>query len=286
MSLPLKLLTAFMVWLIYFLLTTYGCEKELCYNCNDAEEAVTEEAVVPDSTAGLPSVENAPLYFKWNEAKPYTNDNFDSLKQAVLAGLADDKILEITGMYFEEEDKPKGTDNIGFARANEIAQYFKGLIPEDQLRMRARLLDELEGVRNHPFEASAFNWADREIKEEETVVEELEDRILIRFPFGSTQKEYSPEVDGYLEKLAERVKETSESIALTGHTDNVDDDAFNLELGQKRADEIKKVLLSHGVNTAQISTASKGESQPEASNDTEEGRYFNRRVEVKLIKKQ
>ena len=50
--------------------------------------------------------------------------------------------------------------------------------------------------------------------------------------------------------------------------------------------KLRSYLLAHGINAAQISTASKGESQPEASNDTEEGRYFNRRVEVKLIKKQ
>jgi OOP family OmpA-OmpF porin len=286
MSLPLRLLIAFLVWLIYFLLTFNGCQDELCYACGDGDKAVTEQAVSPDSTGELTASLNYPLYFKWNDGKAYTNENFDSLKQTVLAGLADGKILEITGMYFEEEPKPEGFENMGFARADQVAKRFKGLVPDDQLRMRARLVDERDGVRNNPFEAAGFNWVDKEIKEEETVVEELEDRILIRFPFGSTQKEYSPEVDDYLAKLAERVKETGESITLTGHTDNVDDDAFNLELGQKRADGIKKILLGYGVDATLVSTSSKGESQPEASNDTEEGRYFNRRVEVRLIKKQ
>ena len=68
----------------------------------------------------------------------YTNDNFDSLKQTILAGLADGKILEITGMYFEDEPKPDDYDNMGFARADQVAQLFKGLIPEDPIALESK----------------------------------------------------------------------------------------------------------------------------------------------------
>ena len=46
------------------------------------------------------------------------------------------------------------------------------------------------------------------------------------------------------------------------------------------------VLVGFGAGADQIEASSKGESQPVASNDTEEGRHENRRVEVRLIKKQ
>ena len=283
MSLPLRLLIAFLVWLLYFLLTYNGCRDELCYACGNADSAVTEEVVSPpEDELAAP---NYPLYFQWSDGQAFTGENFDSLRQTILAGLGDGRTLEITGHYFEDEPKPEGFENMGFARADQVAQLFRGSIPEDQIKLRARLVDERDGVRTGPFEAASFKWEEAEETVAETV-EELEDRIIIRFPFGSTQKEYSPEVDEYLVKLAERVKQTGENIQLTGHTDNVDDDAFNMELGMNRANEIKNHLVKEGVDASLISTSSKGESQPVASNDTAEGRHENRRVEVRLIKNQ
>jgi OOP family OmpA-OmpF porin len=284
MSFPLRLLIAFLVWLVYFLLTFNGCRDELCYACGDADKAVTEESVNPpdDTVTAIP---NYPLYFKWNDGAAYTSENFDSLKQVLSAGLGDGNTFEITGMYFEDEPKPEGFENMGFARASQTAKLFEGIIPDDQIRFRARLIDERDGVRDNPFEAVAFEWIEAEEPVTETV-EELDDRVIIRFPFGSVQKEYDPSVDEYLNKLSTRVKETKERITLTGHTDNVDSDSFNLQLGLRRAAEIKNILVTQGVADQQITTSSKGESQPVASNKTEEGRYENRRVEVRLIKNQ
>lgn len=284
MSLPLRLLIAFLVWLVYFLLTFNGCRDELCYACGDADRAVTEESATPPEGA-VAATPNYPLYFKWNDGAAYTSENFDSLKQVLSAELGDGKVFEITGMYFEDEPKPEGFENMGFARASQTAQLFKGLIPDDQIRLRARLVDERDGVRENPFEAAAFKWIEAEEPVTETV-EELDDRVIIRFPFGSVKKEYDPSVDDYITKLSTRVKETSERITLTGHTDNVDSDTFNLQLGLRRAQEIKNILVGQGVAANQITTTSKGESQPVASNETEEGRYENRRVEVRLIKNQ
>jgi outer membrane protein OmpA-like peptidoglycan-associated protein len=280
MSLPLKLLIAFVVWLLYFLLTFNGCKEELCYACNDT---VTEE-VTTTSDSALAAAPVYPIYFNWNDSEAYTNENFDSLKQLVMRGMGEGKILEITGKYFESESAPDGFDNMGFARASQVAQLFRGEIPEDQIAIKARLVDEPDGAREQPFDAALFDWEDTAEEAVAETVEELDDRIRIRFPFGSTQGEYNEAVNTYLDKLAERVRQTGEPILLTGHTDNVDSDEFNQNLGMQRANGIKQELLNRGVPADQITTESKGESQPVASNDTEEGRYENRRVEVRLIK--
>jgi len=285
MSLPLKLLIAFVVWLLFFLLTFNGCKEELCYACDDA---VTEESATTaeDSAAVAAAAPTYPIYFKWSDQKAYTNDNLDSLKRLVLAGLGEGKILEITGKYFEDEPRPEGYDNMGFARADQVAQLFEGEIPEDQINLKALLVDEREGVRDNPFDAASFKWEETAEEAVAETVEEMEDRIRIRFPFGSTQGEYNDQVNTYLDKLAERVKETGEQIQLTGHTDNVDSDEYNQQLGMQRAEGIKEELTKRGVPASQITTESKGESQPVATNDTDEGRYENRRVEVRLIKNQ
>ncbi|HMQ49979.1 MAG TPA: OmpA family protein [Saprospiraceae bacterium] len=284
MSFPLKALIAFIVWLLYALLVYNGCKDKLCCAIGGGEAGVIEEKDTTDQ-AKLAALPQYPLYFKWNDAQAYTNPNFDSLKQTILASMTEDNILEITGMYFESEPKPDGYENMGFARADRVKALFKGILPDDRIQLKARLVDERDGVRDNPFESAGFKWLEAEKQVAETV-EELDDRIIIRFPYGSAQKEYDPAVDAYLTKLAERVKQTGETIALTGHTDNKGDEAPNVALGQRRADSIKGILVSHGTSADLISTDSKGESQPVATNDTEEGRHENRRVEVRLNKKQ
>jgi len=73
---------------------------------------------------------------------------------------------------------------------------------------------------------------------------------------------------------------TGLKIEVQGHTDNVGDDASNQTLSEKRAKTVKDFLVLYGISGERIRTAGYGESQPVASNDTEEGRTMNRRVEI------
>lgn len=68
------------------------------------------------------------------------------------------------------------------------------------------------------------------------------------------------------------------SVYIVGHTDDVGDDDHNVELSRTRADAVAAYLLAHGV-TQELHTAGKGESESVCSDDTEECRYRNRRVE-------
>ncbi|HLK97788.1 MAG TPA: OmpA family protein, partial [Hymenobacter sp.] len=70
-----------------------------------------------------------------------------------------------------------------------------------------------------------------------------------------------------------------------GHTDNQGDPALNLKLSQDRVNEVKKYLVQKGVNSARISTEGFGDTKPLASNDKEETRKLNRRVEFRITKK-
>jgi OmpA-OmpF porin, OOP family len=72
-------------------------------------------------------------------------------------------------------------------------------------------------------------------------------------------------------------------LHLAGHTDNVGDDAANLDLSKRRAESVKAYLGRKGVSPDRITTEGFGETQPKASNDTEEGRKMNRRVEMNLV---
>lgn len=72
------------------------------------------------------------------------------------------------------------------------------------------------------------------------------------------------------------------NILLEGHTDATGSDEHNLDLSRLRAQSVSNYLASVGVNAARFTIMGYGEAQPIASNDTEEGRQLNRRVEVAI----
>lgn len=285
MSFPFKLFIAVAVWLLYFLLVYYGCRDELCDACKEPPAQTGAAEGQPDSA--LAFIPSYPIYFKWSDPKAYTDARYDldSMKQVILRGKTGDNILMLTGRYFEEEGKAEGFDNLGFARAAQLRALLGEALPDGRFEFRAQTMEEREGVRENPFEAFSYEWVEPEKTVSETV-EELEDRIIMRFPYGSAEKEYDARVDEYLDKLAERVKKTGEKITLTGHTDNAGEEDYNVRLGQARANGIRSILMKKGVPADLISVSSKGESQPVATNDTDAGRRENRRVELRLIKKQ
>ena len=72
-------------------------------------------------------------------------------------------------------------------------------------------------------------------------------------------------------------------VELAGYTDSVGSAAYNLKLSQKRADAVKGYLLEQGVDGSRIQTKGYGKDNPVASNDTDEGRERNRRVELHIL---
>jgi outer membrane protein OmpA-like peptidoglycan-associated protein len=69
------------------------------------------------------------------------------------------------------------------------------------------------------------------------------------------------------------------TIVISGHTDNVGSDEDNRTLSQKRAQSVKDWLVEKGINAGRMKVVGKGEAEPMATNDTEEGRAQNRRME-------
>ncbi|MBU1215989.1 OmpA family protein [bacterium] len=72
-------------------------------------------------------------------------------------------------------------------------------------------------------------------------------------------------------------------IKLEGNCDEWGSDEYNIALGLKRADAVKKALVSEGVSESRISMVSYGESNPTCSDKTKECWSQNRRVDFKLL---
>jgi outer membrane protein OmpA-like peptidoglycan-associated protein len=72
-------------------------------------------------------------------------------------------------------------------------------------------------------------------------------------------------------------------IDVYGHTDSTGSDTYNQALSERRARAVADYLISRGVGYARIRSQGFGEPQPIASNDSEQGRSANRRVEIKIV---
>ncbi|MBP7280267.1 MAG: PD40 domain-containing protein [Leptospiraceae bacterium] len=87
-----------------------------------------------------------------------------------------------------------------------------------------------------------------------------------------------------LDKIAAYLKLNAlDSIEVGGHTDNVASKDFNLKLSEKRAELVKEYFVSKGIDAKRITTKAYWYSQPEADNNTEEGRAKNRRVNFRKL---
>ncbi len=113
-------------------------------------------------------------------------------------------------------------------------------------------------------------------------VEELADHARIHFPYNSTRKEEDAAIDAYLTQLARQLVAGGGKVTLTGHTDNVGDSKTNYTFALRRAKNIRDILIAKGVTKSQIICKSYGETKPLATNDNPQGRYKNRRVEVRV----
>jgi OOP family OmpA-OmpF porin len=75
------------------------------------------------------------------------------------------------------------------------------------------------------------------------------------------------------------------NLTCEGHADSRASEEYNLKLSQERADAVKGYLVRKGVEPSRINAKGYGEANPIATNDTEEGRRENRRVDLKLVMK-
>lgn len=90
-----------------------------------------------------------------------------------------------------------------------------------------------------------------------------------------------PAVRGDLRAVAQNLVDYPEStVGVFGHTDDTGSATYNQELSERRAEAVAGVLVRNGVAPSRISAAGLGETQPVATNATDEGRQQNRRVEV------
>jgi OmpA-OmpF porin, OOP family len=106
----------------------------------------------------------------------------------------------------------------------------------------------------------------------------------INFKTGSAEINNSS--DATLKEIYNLLVQAEDSkMELEGHTDNKGNESANLTLSESRANAVKSYLIKKGISSNRFQSVSgKGQSEPVAGNDTEEGRAQNRRVVIKILK--
>ena len=106
-----------------------------------------------------------------------------------------------------------------------------------------------------------------------------------RLNFDFDKSVVKPEYFELLRNLKDYTEQNNLNVLIIGHTDSKGTDAYNMALGMRRAVAVRDKLVEFGLDPARIlSVESRGESEPIAPNDTEQGRFENRRIEFKATK--
>ncbi len=205
---------------------------------------------------------------------------------AALAGVKDSifnylnlhqgKELLISAKYLKSEGETRGIDRAAFLKKILVTS---GVNP-DRIIPKAVLSDFSYENDEKYNDGIALLFQNIPEKQLQIIEATIRDKTLYaayastNFKPDKTLQAYAFELKNYLEKYPDK------KVYVTGHTDNKGKAKSNYILGLKRAQNVVKYLISQGVVKSKIKAYSKGETEPVASNDTEDGQAANRRIHI------
>lgn len=114
------------------------------------------------------------------------------------------------------------------------------------------------------------------IRDGEGIVINFKDKVL----FGYDQSELGASATTNLDKLVRILQKYPDTnIEIIGHTDANGSDDYKQGLSQRRSNSVRDYLNNKGITSGRLNAIGKGETDPVAANDTDDGRAQNRRVE-------
>lgn len=125
-------------------------------------------------------------------------------------------------------------------------------------------------------------------QEEKPVVKvEVDKPISLHVEFDFNRATVRPQYNSHLEAVAKFMEDRPNTVVLIeGHTDSRGNDAYNQDLSERRAAAVMQQLVNrYGLDEGRINSEGFGESRPVASNNTDEGRQRNRRVDALITVK-
>lgn len=118
------------------------------------------------------------------------------------------------------------------------------------------------------------------VRNGDNITLDMPGNVTFAFDSADVNAQFYPVLDKVAATLIEYDRTV---IEVAGHTDSIGSESYNQQLSERRANSVAAYLASHGVPSARVVTIGAGELHPVASNDTEDGRAQNRRVEITIV---
>ena len=274
-----------------------------CSECQADNASTTEEVIEPaaiaEPTAYPFSLKDDDYAFEVDDNFNFqiNTDNFntpvstnvDTGIESVQTYLAEhpNKLITITGLYKSDETNTTAFPNLGLARANRVKNYLVSKGISSKQTATAGLLNDGMVADGETF-LGPVNFKIDELLVDTDALKVLHDEIvanplILYFKTGEAEIQLSASQRQKVANIANYLDKVDDArCRIIGHSDNTGNAENNKTLALDRAMFAKNYLVNNGITENKIEVSSKGQEQPIASNDTEEGRAKNRRVEVTL----
>ena len=105
----------------------------------------------------------------------------------------------------------------------------------------------------------------------------LQNEVSFEFDSAEIKTNFEPTLD----KMGKLIVQYDQTVVhIIGHSDNGGSIEYNMLLSEKRAEGVARFFMQKGVPDSRMKTEGRGDTEPRESNETEEGRELNRRVEI------
>jgi chemotaxis protein MotB len=271
-----------------------GCVTTKEYNARLADieglkgnvSSLQEKLIETEADKATAQVEAAGLQTELDELKKkikaLQDDNTDL--DGLLKAKKDELSAKIAGLRDTVSEKEDEIESL----KTQIAALNQE--KEAAVKEKERSMEEMKKTYD-----SLMGEMNQEIKKGEITITQLKDKLSVnlveRILFDSGSAEIKKDGKKVLDRVAEILaKITDKQVRVAGHTDNVpigyrirEKFPTNWELSAARATTVARYLQDKGINPGLLSACGYSEYRPVASNDTEEGRTRNRRIELDLI---
>ena len=225
-----------------------------------------------------------------------SNNKDDIYKIELPEEFRPDKIVVVEGNVVDEETKKpipaiikvsdiKKKEKIQEIENNSVTGKYQLFLEE------GKKYDVSVVAKGHTFESEVIDLEN--VSKYKTVKKQIKLKPLkvntsfvlnnVFFDFDSASLTKESELE--LERVVELMNTNSTiTVEISAHTDDKGSDEYNLKLSQLRAESVVRFISTKGVNKDRMLAKGYGETTPAVTNDTDEHRAQNRRVEFKIIK--